>query len=393
MVVLEGRLAAFWEQLGREVYGPLYLGFAGWLKRRIVADAPERVFFLARDGHVIERVWRLLQPGGPPASYLYASRRALRIPAIERLDERTLDFLCGGSSRLTVAQYFERAGLASDDREFVDGDRTRLREAFRARERELLDVAARERELLLAYFRQEGLDGPARVAIVDLGWHGTLQRAMRDVLRLGGSRTEVEGYYLGTFYEARQLAAEQRMAGFLFELGLPERRHWLLRQCVELFELAFVAPHGGVEGFQTHSGRIEALLAPHDLVPDDREKLATLQAGGLAYVRDWLAGGGDPNLPPSRALAPLERLLLRPTLEEARRLGDLHHAEGFGAAIERRPIARPPTLGELVRDPSAFSRSWRRAFWDEGFKTRLLGRNRPLRKLASLGFWLTRMRP
>jgi len=375
VVVLEGRLAAFWERLGREVYGPLYLGFAGWLQRRIVADAPERLFFLARDGHILERLWRVLAPGGPPASYLYASRRALRIPAIERLDERTLDFLCGGNSRLTVAQYFARAGLRSDDRAFVDGDRTRLREAFRARESELLEVAARERELLLAYFRQEQLDG--RVAIVDLGWHGTLQRAMREVLRLGGSRAEVDGYYLATFPEAA--AHPQRMAGFLCELGLPAERLSVLRRCVELFELGFVAPHGGVDGFHRAGSRIEPRFAAHDLDEGDRARAFALQAGGLAFVTENRARV----LGPDEALAPMRRLLERPTLEEARALGDLRHAEGFGAAIELHPIARPPAAAEVLRRPYALKDAFERSFWREGFKTRVLGTSPTVRRLAT----------
>jgi hypothetical protein len=376
VVVLQGRLASFWERLGREVYGPLYLGFAGWLARRIVADAPDRVFFLARDGHIIERLWRIV--GGGPASYLYASRRALRIPAIEKLDERALDFLCGGNSRLTVAQYFERAGLRSDDREFVDGDRTRLREAFRAREKELLEVAARERELLLAYFRQEKLDG--RVAIVDLGWHGTLQRAMRDVLRIGGSRAEpveIEGWYLATFPQAA--AHSQRMSAFLCELGAPAERLAVLRRCVELFELGFVAPHGGVDGFQRAGGRIEPRFAAHDLDEGDRARAFAIQSGGLAYV----AENAQRVLDPDEALAPMRRLLERPSIEEARALGDLRHAEGFGAAIELHPIARPPAAAEVLRRPYALKDAFERSFWREGFKTRVLGTSPTVRRMAT----------
>jgi hypothetical protein len=402
-VVLEGRLSAqpdrsrrFWEQIGCEVYGPLYLGFAGWLRRRVEADRPERLFFLARDGHVVERLWRMLPAGGPSASYLYGSRRGFRVPAIERLDERTLDFLCGGTSRLTVAQYFERAGLSAtpaDREELVEplDDRAHLRDRFRAREAELLEVAARERALLLRYFRQEGLDGPERVALVDLGWHGTLQRAVRDVLRLGGSRTQVDGYYLGTFFHARPHALEgQRMAGYLFDLGAPEKRDWILRRCVELFELGFIAPHGGVDGYREEGGRIVPILAVHDLLPEDREKLETLQAGALSWVAGELSRGVDPALPPSLALAPMERLLTRPTVEEARQLGDLSHAEGFGASIERRPIARPPELGALLRRPAMLGEAWRRAFWEEGFKTRVFGARGSVRRLAAFGYRIVR---
>jgi hypothetical protein len=393
-----------WERIGREAYGPLYLGFGGWLKARVLADRPERLFFLSRDGHVVERLWRkLVRDGeGPPASYLYGSRRAFKVPALTRLDEPALAFLCGGTSRLTVAQYLARAGLdprllapaitsAGLELDTVVGERERprLRALFLAAERELLEVAARERSLLSRYLAHVGLDGPARVAVVDLGWHGTLQRALGDVLAASGSRTVVDGYYLATFAEARAHASMQRMAGFVCEFGEPERNLQTLRACVELFELGFVAPHGGVDGYRDHDGAVEPILAPHDLLDQDRDRALALQAGALAFVDHELARGVKA-LAPEQALAPMARLLGHPTVEEARALGDLCHAEGFGPAVERRPIARPPTLRELLRRPRALGESLQRAFWQEGWKTRVLGTSRPLRSLAHLAWLLAR---
>jgi hypothetical protein len=180
------------------------------------------------------------------------------------------------------------------------------------------------------------------------------------------------------------------MAGYLFELGAPEKRDFILRRCVELFELAFIAPHGGVDGYREEGGRIVPVLAAHDLLPEDREKLEALQTGALSFVGDQLARGVDPALPPSLALAPMERLLTKPTVEEARQLGDLQHAEGFGAAIERRPIARPPELGAVLRRPTLLGESWRRAFWEEGFKTRLFGARGSVRRLAAFGYRIVR---
>lgn len=170
----------------------------------------ETLYFLSRDG-------QNLSPQvehAPQSEYLYASRRALNVPAITEIDERTLDFLVSGTSILRVTQFLERLGLdpslftgavreagfsGLDQRVRTGTDYARLRTLFRSIADEIRRVAVGERSILLDYFRHVGILEKKRIGIVDVGWHGTLQDSISTLLSLSGRKAEIRGYYLGTF--------------------------------------------------------------------------------------------------------------------------------------------------------------------------------------------------
>lgn len=394
----------FWERLGYEHIGPLYLAFAQWLRDQVLQSGAEHVYFFARDGWIMKQVFDRVAADGPPTSYLYASRRALNVPAIEALDEDTLDFLVSGTTSLTVAEYLSRIGLeparheaavlrlfASLDQPVRTGDDyRRLRELFCALRAEILAVAARERELALRYLAQEKLLGLRRAAVVDLGWHGTLQRSLGRLIRAGGAPLQTEGYYLGTFERALRYTQQgERMRGFLVEHGRPGRHERLIRTCVELFEFAHVAPHGSVLGFEARDNLVRPVLAPHDADAVQLTKAQRLQRGALAFVEDlrptldrfaWLRISAE------GAASNVSRLLERPTRLEAAEIGDLTHVEGFGSVHRRRYIARPPDLPTLLRRPSALLEGLHETFWKPGYKTRILGSSPAAHRMAERAY-------
>ncbi len=47
----------------------------------------------------------------------------------------------------------------------------------------ICDNAREEREVLLDYLGASGLVGGRRVGLIDVGWHGTMQRSITDMLR------------------------------------------------------------------------------------------------------------------------------------------------------------------------------------------------------------------
>lgn len=146
------------------------------------------LYFLSRDGQILKRIYVHLSSWvecAPPSEYLYASRRALNIPAITDLDERIVDFLVSGTSILRVVQFLERIGLDSrlftgavreagfsspDQRVRTGADYAKLRTLFRSIADEIRHVAVGERSVILDYFRHVGILEKKRIGIVDIGW-------------------------------------------------------------------------------------------------------------------------------------------------------------------------------------------------------------------------------
>lgn len=388
---------AFWRRLGYFVGGPAMVGFA----RHVVAECARRgidtVCFLARDGLIVrDTVERLgIAPPGLRLHYVHASRRCFNFAAIDRLDERHLDFLVGGTTRLTAAEFLARIGLDPTAPDVAAAIRRRfpapgrrvasgaqyaaLRELMRDLEPAIVARAAAERAALVRYL--EGLALPDRdVAVVDVGWHGTLQRAMGETLvRHCGFRGALRGFYFGTFERAAP-AEGHALHGYLFEAGRPEPMHRAARRCVEFLELIFAPPQPGVLRLVERDGAIEPEFAP---TAGEEGRFAICRAvheGILAFAEDFRDGGL------LRCEAPLtghlfrvlHRVLHAPTAEEARRIGDAPHAEGFGAGHFRRLAGAPPGWWR----PFALREARRATFWSRGFRKRLGPAQRLSLKLA-----------
>lgn len=390
----------FWEEWGYRHAGPLLAGFGSWLVHELDQRACRDAYFLSRDGYLIKAVVdRMLAAGAKAAArthYLYASRRAFNLAAIEQLDEEATDFLVSGTSRMSPRQFLarididignhleavSRIGFSSAD-EIVDGAAGygRLRALLRELGDVVLERAASEREALRQYFGEEGLLDGGRVAIVDLGWHGTLQDAMDRLIRRMGAATALEGYYLGTFPPARRFAERgQAMHGYLCEEGNPAPLHAAVRTSVELFEWVFSAPHGSVCHFRAGEAGIEPVFADFAFESERWHAASAMQAGAMRFVDDYLRvwqRQSLPLVPPAEAVKNLHAVLAHPTREEAMRLGSLQHAEGFGRVAVPRYIGRPRgSVWNPLSYPELVS-GYRDTFWRAGYLRNLFGKRLP----------------
>ncbi len=376
-----------WDTLGFSCAGPLFLGFALWLRGRVRHFDAERLFFLARDGWNLRTVYGRIGTEDATAvgsGYLYVSRRSLVFPTIDRLDDRAIAFLCSGSTVLPVRSYFDRigvaighddlalrrAGFASPDEPVVsDSDRDKLRRLMLAYDGPILAAARRERHLLDSYLAAAGAYRPGPIAVADVGWNGTMQAALSKLRSDAGCAGAVHGFYFGTLRGRRLQAGEGTREGFAMEEGRPGRRARAILQCLEIIEFLFSAPHGTVLGYRRSSDRVEPVLDGFDPDGEYARAAAAVRAGMerfVAEVADLFDGTVPDGLSVEEAFAALARLLERPTYEEARRIGRLVHREGFGSAGQARRIAAWPGWTNAVLRPRATLEAWRSAYWKRG---------------------------
>jgi predicted HAD superfamily hydrolase len=387
----------FWSRIGYERAGLLYLGFVSWVREQALRRGCDRIWFLARDGFVLREVHQRLTRrlgDGPPASYVYASRRALNLPAMTSLGEAELDFLTGGYTPLRVCDFLARvgldareherqiaaAGLRADERTGSQ-ERGRVRALFRSLEPELLAGARAEREVAIDYLREQGLFSSRKIAVVDLGWHGTLQRSLARLAAEAGAPTTFAGLYLGTFARARQVAQGLELDGYLCSFGAPARFDDAIQACCEIWEFLHAAPHGSVIRWHRTPRGIEPVLAPDDASVEERAAVEALQRAALDYIDDALEVLGDRavSIAPETAAGPVEELVLHPTREQAVRFGDLRHGEGFGGVVELRALVPPPSWKARAGAPRVLRQEFDHAYWKQGY----LGRN-PLARWARL---------
>lgn len=347
------------DRIGREVLAPLLLGMASWLHAEVVRSGVPALHFCARDGRVMRRafdLWRARHGTPAESRYLrvsrqviYRARVAVDPAAAESLFVQNWSHLAPaealarwGLDPARLADRIAAAGFADPATPVAIGDpvgERRLRALFAACRDDLEAAAAEHAGLLAAYLAQEGVAAAEAVTLVDIGWHGSLQRGLADLLAAGGWRGRMNGRYLGLFLDAAATRAIDA-AGYLFSAdGTPRAR--ALRAAPSLVELLHTAAHGSTTGYVRVGDRIEALEEDR---PDERAQYAAvlgpIQTAALAFLEEILAdpGRSADALDPADAFRGLDRLLNRPTTEELDVLGRLRIADNYGPRALGRPL-------------------------------------------------------
>jgi hypothetical protein len=370
--------AATLRDVGCAVAGPLLSGFVLWTLLEARARGLRRLCFVARDGQVLLRIAQLLLAATGwevECRYLHGSRQAWHLPALERLDDAALDWLAAPESAEPLRKVLARAELGPDAiapalrRHGLDGaldarpDRARLAALLRDPEVEplLLANAAARRRTTLGYLRQEGLFDGGPIGMVDVGWHGRLQRSLHRLLVAEGAPPPL-GLYLGLVSRPADLP--------------PDALHAWLAQAATvnpvLLEIFCAADHGTTRGYEAGpDGRLRPVLAE----AVDRRVLdwglAALQDGAVAFAGELAAAlARHPDHGPEawegalRQAAPAAFDLFRrePDPAEAEAFGSFPHADGQTHDAWAECAPRPPLLGRLrlglgLRDP-AYAGHW-----------------------------------
>jgi FMN phosphatase YigB (HAD superfamily) len=294
-------LAALCE-VSSSLVAPVVTLYALWLLRQVKERSLERLYFVARDGYVLKRVTDSLAKAfglNIETQYLYGSRQAWHVPAITDLSDESLSWLFEKTRKLTPRIILGRLQIAPEqiseimiavkwpqetwDRQLDDI----LLNEFRADllgSREFGGVVTRrvaaKQEIALRYLQQEGLFDGKHWAIVDLGWHGRLQRSLETLLGMKRIATTL-GLYFALFSDSPALSDLTTTSYLDWDLRHPPAAKEI-PSLVFLMESFCTAPHGSTVGYESESnGRV---------IPQCRENgVKALQKWGLTTVHECLA--------------------------------------------------------------------------------------------------------
>jgi hypothetical protein len=347
--------------VGANVAGPILSAFVGWLISAASRAGIRRLLFLARDGQILHRLaTRLVSTLGLDIDcrYVYGSRQALYLPAVVEVGDTAWTWLCSGMAGRTVDQILDRFGLSEDPAAAVLRNRFRPSQGLdepavaqlrslletEAISRAILGIAAERRRLARQYYGRE-IGNESRVAIVDVGWKGRLQRCLDTILE--EQSEPPRGYYFSLQESAPALA------GGRASMFIPYAR---LANPV-LLEAFAMADHGSLLGFRARSSGngVEPVLA---CAIDDgavawgvREQQAAVSDFLECFIAAAELGGFDLGQALAElrepAIANFTRFVRTPTLDEARAFGDLDHSDDQGHH-QTSPIAGPISRADAV---------------------------------------------
>lgn len=205
--------------LGYAGLGPLFFSFAKWIIEEAIQDKISDLYFLSRDGDIIQKVYEVLSTcydNPPKAHYLLSSRRSARVSTLyNRQDIINLASTAIYNTRLN--EIFESKmgiSLSSDDLPVVQSvgfksldakvsardDKSKFTELALRLEAKILRNSGHERELYLCYLKDSGLIDAENPAVVDIGYAASMQKSISQLID-----RKVTGYYFTTFTSARNI--------------------------------------------------------------------------------------------------------------------------------------------------------------------------------------------
>lgn len=286
----------YWKT-GYQVLGPILYGFSIWLSENIRDYKPDKVFFLSRDGFIMQQAFNILSPD-IENKYIYASRKALIIPtlwmyrnleSIVRIMKfprwvKMVDFLTRmglepHKYELSVMTYgYQMDSLINVEAEIKNPN---FRELWDSIFQDIEKISLESYENTLRYFKDIGLNG--KVAIIDIGWNGNLQQAMEQIINAAKIDAEIQGYYLGVQVDS-DIQDKYKMKGFLFQKKYNEIICQKLTFCRSLMETFFVAEHGSVKGYGRNGIEFQNFEYENT---KSLQKIKKIQEGALSFVKDF----------------------------------------------------------------------------------------------------------
>lgn len=283
-----------YEKIGYAVLGPMLYGFSKWLEREIPEE--ETILFLARDGALLKKAFELITDR--PSIYFRISRQAVNAAFIDYAvsPETVLDSKARAISKNSFQkEWAVRYGLSNEEADDIFAKNNLFKDRYirsRKDEEQILtaiwtaikEKASGQHELLQGYLNQLGVS--EKVALVDVGWKGTIQTFLRQSEFIaGGVPIQWNGYYMGNAKWPEKSEDAKRKRGFLFDSYPGERIYDSFMNSVPFCESFFLSTDGTTNGYKkTGENSVEPVLGPLENALDPI--ILSLQNGGMQFVKD-----------------------------------------------------------------------------------------------------------
>ncbi len=366
-IVDNNKTRDYYYNFGYKNLGPLLVGLSKWLNKNIVEEKIEKIYFLSRDGNIMKKAYDILFK--QRTYYIYASRRSLIVPSLWKAKNNNELFSMMNLPKVIVLKHLiERLGYTIKNNDEVSKfglnsekeynvDYLLKNQGFNSYidsiKDEINDNSKREFNNLKKYLNKNDFSG--KVAIVDIGWYGSMQKALERLFDVN-----ILGYYVGI--HSRRKTQTENMHGFIFETNKNEcldNDELLINSIVEFIFSTF---HGSTKRF-TDKGEAELYEYEYDNT-DEKEFLKKIQNGAIDFVKkindlnivDFL------NLNEIESSKRLFNTCLHPSREDSYMLGKLNMLDNgiFKIGTEKNIVY-------YLFHPKLFFHNFKKSTWKIGF--------------------------
>ena len=381
----------YYARFGYECLGPLLFGFVSWMYEDAKRNGIERFFFLSRDGYIIKQAYEVMgYHTDIPCNYLEVSRRSLRIPYFIGVDsvkelanevivpyyttiKETLNAL--GLSFEAKNTIIEECGLDCDT--VYKWDALKESASFNSLLNKLSeDVhlnAMMEINAFEKYLRQ--FDFRGKIAIVYIGWRGSIQKYLSVCLERLKFESDVMGYYVGLSHESIENLGRSncKAKGYLFDCLNNPNDVSDNQAYAGLLESFFLEPIGSVEKYilQNEQCVIQRLRYEYDDEGEIKQRVEAIQENAIRFIDDMikspiqnLVNEADRSIFQDRLFS----VLKHPSNYDVVRFGDMPF---YNNGI-RNELAAPKSIYMYILHPRKLFSDFGKSKWKTGFLKKLL---------------------
>ena len=376
--IMNGYIDPDWDpyyQFGFEVLGPLLYGFCTWLHESVKKDGLDKIFFLSRDGYLMQRGYQLLYgEDATENSYLYVSRKALFIPqlwlhpdlvdVIRSMGENTVwncQKLCDklGIDQEIGKKCWAEAGLLPKQSFLSQNLQTDpgVNRFYQSIREEVIRNSKEAYAVFLEYLQQEGVSG--KVAVVDIGWAGSMQHYLQNILQQAQIHAQLHGYYVGRIDHVHP--------GIELDAYIPRKEKPRVGG-LGLIESLFLSQEGSVKAHRRNfEGKVEPVLYESEYEEGgETKKIQSYQNGALTFIEVMKVGIGIQAWNHCMGTANLYQVIREPRMQELQMFADFSFLDG-----ECHPLAAPQSWWAYLKNPKSLIYDFANSQWKYGFMKRL----------------------
>ncbi len=288
---------------GYTVLGSLMFGFLTWTARQAELNGIKKLAFFSREGHFFMKWYRLLcaltgeQSQGFPEAVYYPVSRRVALGAMQFKGIQSEGIIGGANFSGSIGDLLKsRIGYNIDpSSSFAEIEIETSKESDRELINSVLAVlnddiqfhARGMRERLVAH--HEGLGfGASKVGVVDIGYSGTIQRALAQII----PNADLTGFYMATLEGMRRLQEEGgRAFGYFCHDGEPQNS--VVKSYSIILEALLTAPHGQVVDYRMQSdGKMLPVFGDKRTSQLEFGNLEQIGYGIERYMRDLISTYG-----------------------------------------------------------------------------------------------------
>lgn len=360
----------YFDEIGYKLFGPLLYGYSKWINELCKKIKLDYLCFLSRDGQIMEKAYKIIYPEEKNYNYFLASRRALTVPRL--VDAKNMNDIIRYVPYIkreeSVENFLSKIGIY--DKQLINkiknkyGDtlsRNTLlsddigKDIFNMIKDEMYQNAIKERENALGYINENMPEG--KVGIIDIGWYGTMQRTLDNLLENESKSREFYGIYLGLLKKENEKNLKNAN-GYIFNYEDGIENSKLLYGYNGLIELMFTADHGSAKRYIKEDNKYKCELEEEK--GEYTEFVKKVQNGALKFILD--AKRENLDLTSKEAFQPINDLLTNPSLEECYILGDLNF---YDAYFEK--IIQFHGWKEFIKKPKSEIKKFLKSNWKIGY--------------------------